>query len=302
MPEVRRSQESPTLRRRELGTLLRALRLKRELTVEQVAAELLCSPSKVSRMETGQRGASARDIRDLCELYGVKDQAERARLTNLAVEGKQQGWWQSYDLDYFATYVGLEEAATTMRQFQSTLVPGLLQTADYAREVAAVLDVTPSRADELVEVKIRRQDLLVKRPSVSLSLILDEAVLHRTVGGVVAMRVQLDHIIKVTKNYNVAVRVIPYSVGAHPAMESTFSILDFQDPVPSIVYVEGLVGFLYLERPQEIARYEQVFDRLQSIALSPRESIELIAKVSAEYSRASADATGRGEYPAPGGL
>jgi hypothetical protein len=85
-------------------------------------------------------------------------------------------------------------------------------------------------------------------------------------------------------------------------MESTFSILDFQDPVPSIVYVEGLVGFLYLERPQEIARYEQVFDRLQSIALSPRESIELIAKVSAEYSRASADATGRGEYPAPGGL
>jgi len=293
VPEVRRSQASPTLRRRELGTLLRALRLKRELTVEQVAAELLCSPSKVSRMETGQRGASARDVRDLCALYGVTDQAERARLMNLAAEGKQQGWWQPYDLDYFATYVGLEEAATAMRQFQSTIVPGLLQTPDYARRVAEVLDdVTPRRIDELVEVKMRRQGLLAKQPPVPLSVILDEAVLHRTVGGVAAMRAQLDHIIKVTKNYDVAVRVIPFSVGAHPAMESTFSILDFQDPVPSIVYVEGLVGFLYLERPQEITRYEQVFDRLQEIALSPRESIELIAKVGTEYSRVSADATG----------
>jgi transcriptional regulator with XRE-family HTH domain len=290
VPEARRSQASPTLRRRELGTLLRSLRLERELTVEQVAAELLCSPSKVSRMETGQRGASPRDVRDLCELYGVTDQAERARLMNLATEGKQQGWWQSYDLDYFGTYVGLEEAATAMRQFQSTIVPGLLQTADYASGVAEVLDVTPARVDELVEVKMRRQSLLSKQPPVPLSVILDEAVLHRMVGGAAVMRAQLDHIIKVTKNYNVTVRVIPYSVGAHPAMESTFSILDFQ-AVPSIVYVEGLVGFLYLERPQEIIRYEKVFDRLQEIALSPQESIQLIAKVRADYSHVSADAT-----------
>jgi transcriptional regulator with XRE-family HTH domain len=290
VPEVRRSQASPTLRRRELGTLLRSLRLERQLTVDQVAAELLCSPSKVSRMETGQRGASARDVRDLCELYGVNDQAERARLMNLAVEGKQQGWWQSYDLDYFATYVGLEEAATAMRQFQSSIVPGLLQTADYARGVAEVLDVTPTRVAELVEVKMRRQGILAKQPPVPLSVILDEAVLHRAVGGTAVMRVQLDHLINVTKDYDVTVQVIPYSTGAHPAMESTFSILDFLDPVPSIVYVEGLVGFLYLERPQEIARYAQVFDRLQHVALNPRESIELIAKVGAEYSRPSAGA------------
>jgi transcriptional regulator with XRE-family HTH domain len=289
VPEVRRPQASPTLRRRELGTLLRSLRVNRELTVDQVAAELLCSPSKVSRMETGQRGASPRDVRDLCELYGVTDQAERTRLMKLATEGKQQGWWQSYDLDYFGTYVGLEEAATAMRQFQSTIVPGLLQTPDYARGVAEVLDVTSARVDELVEVKLRRQSLLAKQPPVPLSVILDEAVLHRMVGGVAAMGAQLDHIIKVTKNYNVTVRVVPYSAGAHPAMESTFSILDFEE-VPSVVYVEGLVGFLYLERPQEIARYEQVFDRLQATALSPQESIKLIAKVGAEYSRVSADA------------
>ena len=105
MPAVR----SPTVRRRELGALLRALRNEKGLTVDQVATSLMCSPSKVSRMETGHGAATPRDIRDLCDLYAVTDQSERDRTTKLAREGKQSGWWQSYDLDYFSTYVGLEE-------------------------------------------------------------------------------------------------------------------------------------------------------------------------------------------------
>lgn len=286
MPEVR----SPTVRRRELGALLRALRNARGLTVEQVASQLLCSPSKVSRMETGQRGATARDIRDLCDLYGVTEPEERARLASLAAEGKQQGWWQSYELDYFATYVGLEEAATAIRQYQSTVVPGLLQTPEYARAVAEVLDVSPSRVEELVEVKVRRQRLLAAKSSVPLSVIIDEAVLHRLVGGLQVMQDQLGHLIDVSEGSSVIIQVVPYSVGAHPAMESTFSILDFGEPVPSVVYVEGLVGFLYLERPQDIARYDQVFDRLRHIALNPQESIELIAEVNAAHSRAFTEA------------
>ena len=292
MPEVRRSTGSPTVRRRELGAHLRALRVARGLTVEQVAGELLCSTSKISRMETGHRGATARDVRDLCNLYEVDDQLERARLTNLAAEGKQRGWWQAYELDYFDTYVGLEEAATGTRQYQSTVVPGLLQTPEYARAVAEVLDVTPERVDELVEVKMRRQTLLARKPEAPLSVILDEAVLHRVVGGAIAMQAQLNHLISVTKFHNVTIQVISYGAGAHPAMESTFAILSLEEPVPSIVYVEGLVGFIYLDRPQDIARYEQVFDRLRDVALSPQESIKLIAKVSMDHSRASADAVG----------
>ena len=293
LPEARNSSgSSPTVRRRELGALLRALRNERGLTVDQVAAELLCSPSKVSRMETGHRGATARDIRDLCELYGVADPAERSRLASLAAEGKRQGWWQTYELDYFATYVGLEEAATAMRQYQSTVVPGLLQTPDYARAMAEVLEVGPGRVDELVEVKLRRQHLLAAKPSVPLSVIIDEAVLHRLVGGSQAMSDQLQYLIDVTESSNVTIQVVPYSVGAHPAMESTFAILDFGEPVPSVVYVEGLVGFLYLERPQDITRYEHVFDRLRHIALSPQESIKLIAEVGVAHSRAFSDAVG----------
>ena len=186
MPEVR----SPTLRRRELGALLRALRLEQGLTVDQVAERLLCSPSKVSRMETGQRGATARDLRDLCDLYGVTDQRERDRMARLAAEAKQSGWWQSYELDYFATYVGLEAAATSLYYFQSSIVPGLLQTVDYAKamyERALPSEYSPGRADQLIEVRLRRQELLTRDPPLRVLVIFDEAVLHREVGGPAVM-------------------------------------------------------------------------------------------------------------------
>ncbi len=288
MPELR----SPTIRRRELGALLRSLRLERGLTVEQVATRLLCSPSKVSRMETGHRGATARDVRDLCDLYGVTSPDERARMAKLAAEGKQQGWWQSYELDYFATFVGLEEAATTIKMYQSTTIPGLLQTPDYVRAMCGVLvpEVSAERTEELIEVKQRRQRRLSGEPPLPLSVVLDEAVLHRAVGGPTAMAAQLDRLVEATRTQNVTIQVIPYSAGAHAAMDSTFTIMEFADPVPSLVYVEGLVGWIYIERPQDVARYEHVFDRLQGSALSPEDSVEMITKVSANYLREGVDA------------
>jgi transcriptional regulator with XRE-family HTH domain len=293
VPEVR----SPTVRRRELGALLRALRNARGLTVEQVAAQLLCSPSKVSRMETGQRGATARDIRDLCHLYGVTDPAERARMTRLAAEGKQQGWWQSYELDYFATYVGLEESANSIKQYQSTTIPGLLQTPDYVRAMSNVLvpEVSDERADVLVEVKMRRQGRLAGDPPLPLRIVLDEAVLHRAVGGPAVMSAQLDHVAAATRKHDVTVQVIPFSSGAHPAMDSTFTILGFAESVASVVYVEGLVGWIYIERPPDVARYEQIFDKLQGSALGPQESVELITRISADFRRAARRAAEPGE-------
>src|SRR5580704_6334 len=125
VPEVR----SPTVRRRELGALLRALRLAKGLTVEQAAERLMFSMSKLSRIETGHGAATPRDIRDLCDLYHVTDEAERDRMMALAREGRQQAWWQSYDLGY-ATYAGLETEAVTISAFQSSVIHGLLQTAD----------------------------------------------------------------------------------------------------------------------------------------------------------------------------
>lgn len=282
MPEVR----SPTVRRRELGALLRALRNERGLTVEQVADRLLCSPSKVSRMETGHGIATPRDIRDLCNLYEVIDKAERERLTALAREAKQQGWWQPYDLD-FGTYVGLETEAIGLRYYQCTLVPGLLQTAGYARAMldAAVPRLTRARIDELLEVKLTRQDILNRAEPLRLWAVLDEAALHRVVGGPKVMAAQLDRLIEVTGNPNVTVQVIAYEAGAHPAMDSTFNILEFMGSVPAVVYVEGLVGWIYIDRPAEIDKYQQVFEYLSSLALSPKESIDLVAKIGKAYKR-----------------
>ena len=281
MPEVR----SPTVRRRELGALLRALRIQKGFTVEQAAGRLLFSMSKLSRMETGHGVAAPRDIRDLCDLYGVTDEAERDHLMALAREGKQTGWWQSYDLDYFATYVGLEAEAVAIKYYQSAIVPGLMQTPGYARAMheANIPEFTPERMEQLIEVRLTRQRLLVQNPPVRLEVVLDEAVLHRLVGGPAVMGAQLDRLIELSGQPNVTVQVIPYSVGAHPAMDSTFNILEFTSSVSSVVYVEGLVGWIYVERRQDVERYQQVFEHLRIVALTPQESIELIARIGAGY-------------------
>jgi transcriptional regulator with XRE-family HTH domain len=281
VPEVR----SPTVRRRELGALLRKLRTEKGLTVEQAADRLLFSMSKLSRMETGHGVATPRDIRDLCDLYCVTDEAERDRLTSLAREGKRTGWWQSYDLDYFATYVGLEAEAVAISYYQSAIVPGLMQTPSYARAMheANVPKIPPERIEQLIEVRLTRQQRLVEEPPLRVEAVLDEALLHRMVGGAVVMAAQLERLIELSGQPNVTMQVIPYSVGAHPAMNSTFNILDFVGPAPTVVYVEGLVGWIYVERPHDVERYRQVFNHLRAVSLSPQESIELIARISAGY-------------------
>ena len=279
------AEGSPTVRRRELGTVLRRLRKEKGLSVDQVAHYLLCSSSKISRLETGERGATLRDVRDLCDLYEVIIPAERDRLMTLAREGKQQGWWQSYDLPY-SNFVGLEAEAAVISGFHSSVLPGLLQTAEYAEEIhkAAIPEVstpelTPEIIGQRVEARIRRQDLLIKEDPLNFSVVLDEAVLHRLVGGSSVMKDQLKHVVDAAALPNVRIQVIPYSAGAHPALESTFYILDFSATLPSVVYVEGLVGWLFLERAEDLDRYRRVFERLCNLALSVEKSIELISHI-----------------------
>ncbi len=279
VPEVR----SPTVRRRELGALLRKLRTEKGLTVEQAAERLMVSMSKLSRMETGHGVATLRDIRDLCDLYDVTDEAERERLMTLAREGKQQAWWQSYDLAY-GTYVGLEAEAVAISDFQSSVVPGLLQTADYARagHEGAMPRFSPDQIERQIEAKITRQSLLRQRDPPSFRVVLDEAVLHRAVGGPRVMAAQLEHLIEAARMPNVTVQVIPFTLGAHPGVESNFNILEMRPPARGVVFVEGLVGSIYLERNEDLKRYQQIFERLQNIALSPKDTINAIVKIRAQ--------------------
>lgn len=280
MPEV----HSPALRRRELGALLRALRNEKGLTVEQVAERLLCSPSKVSRMETGQ-GATARDIRDLCDLYEVSDPAERDRMMTLAREGKRPARWQRYDLAY-ARYAELEEEAVAISAFQSSVVHGLLHTADYARagHEGAMPRLDPDRIDLQIEAKLTRQRILTRDDPPRFDVVLDEAALHRMVGGRQVMADQLTKILETANLPNVVVQVLPYERGFHPAVESNFSILELPNPAPGVVFVEGLIGSTYLDRPGDLKRYREIFDRLQSIALNPKDTADLIADLHVLYS------------------
>lgn len=275
VPEVR----SPTVRRRELGALLRALRLKKGLTVEQAADRLMISMSKLSRMETGQGAATARDVRDLCVLYGVTDDAERDRMMKLAAEGRQRAWWQSYDLGY-ETYVGLEAEALAISAFQSSVVHGLLQTADYARagHEGAMPRLDPEQIELQIEAKLTRQRILTKDNPPLLAVILDEAALRRLTGGRQVMAGQLGRILDISALPNVSVQVLPFEVGSHPGLESNFTILELPDQTPDVVFVEGLIGSVYLDRAEDLKRYREIFRRLQSMALNPQDSVHLIAE------------------------
>jgi transcriptional regulator with XRE-family HTH domain len=280
VPEVR----SPTVRRRELGALLRKLRTEKGLTVEQAAERLMFSMSKLSRMETGHGVATPRDVRDLCALYGVTDEAERERMMNLAREGKQQGWWQSYDLE-FDTYVGLEAEAVVISAFQSSVVHGLLQTADYARagHEGAMPRHEPSQIDKLIEAKLTRQRILARDIPPRLMVVLDEAALHRVVGGRPVMAAQLAKILDISALPNVVVQILSYEVGAHPAVESNFTIVELPEPTPGVVFVEGLIGSTYLERVDDLNRYQKIFARLQSIAIGPQGSRDLMTRFMHDY-------------------
>jgi Domain of unknown function (DUF5753) len=230
-------------------------------------------------METGQRNAPLRDVRDLCDLYGITDVVERERLMTLAREGRQQAWWQSYDLQY-STFAGLEAEATSISDFQSSVVPGLLQTADYARagHLGALPRLSPEEIERQIEAKLTRQQILSRAEPPRLRAVLDEAVLHRMTGGPQVMRSQLGKLIESAQRPNVSIQVIPFAVGAHPGVESNFNILELPS-TSGVVFVEGLVGSVYLERQEDLERYRMVFECLQGIALGPQDTIDLIARM-----------------------
>jgi transcriptional regulator with XRE-family HTH domain len=281
-------EHSPTVRRRRLASELRSLREAAHLTCEEVAEHLECSASKISRVETGRVSVSPRDVRDMLSLYGV-DPQRLDSLVQLARESRQKGWWHAYSdtiQPRFATYVGLEDAASEIRTYEVNLVPGLLQTEDYARSVISAGNLTGSLEDveRRVALRMARQPMLLSgRNPPQLWAVLDEAVLHRTVGGPGLMRLQLDHLVEVASRPNVAVQVIPYSAGAHPGMGKPFVILSFPERAdPDVVYLEDLTSTLYLEDVDEVDRYNVLFNHLRATALSFEESAALMTSVAKE--------------------
>jgi transcriptional regulator with XRE-family HTH domain len=277
---------SPTVRQRELGARLRGLRNEHGMTVEDVAEKLLCSATKVSRLETGARRPSLRDVRDLCGLYGV-DEATSAEFMTLAREARAQGWWTQYDDLKLDPYIGLEQEATAITCYSMYYVPALLQTEDYARAIirAVAPKMDPAVLQQRVEARLRRQELLEQERRPRYRALLDEAVLHRPVGGAATMAAQLDKVLEVDRGGLATIQVIPFDIGGHAAADSLFVLLEFDEDsnLPPVVFVEGLTGNQYLERKADIARYREAVESLRDTALSPRDSVQRINEMRKVY-------------------
>lgn len=273
-------ERNPALCRRELSTLLRVLRVEMGITVGQVAEHLMCSQTKVRRMEHNFRSGTLRDVRDLCDLYGVTDTAKRNHLMKLAREGKRQSWQQPYPLG-LSTYFELEAGATSIKTYESVILPGFVQTADYAREVfeSYTARIGSEVIEQRIEGRLARQRRFIEADPPRAWLIIEEAVLHRVVGSPMVMMAQLDRLIEVAELPNVKIQIIPYGLGVRQAIDSNFIILEFAANVDSVVYVEGLVSDLFLERSRDVEQYQFVFGKLCSIALEEPESIAKIVEI-----------------------
>ncbi|RJQ74960.1 XRE family transcriptional regulator [Pseudonocardiaceae bacterium YIM PH 21723] len=259
------------------------------LTHQQVADQLGpgFSRAKISHIEMARVKPRQIDVKAMLALYGVTD-AEAEPLLTLVKEANQKGWWDAYAAvmpETLRAYVGLESAASVLRTFQPQLVPGLLQTPEYARALAVAEPEHRARdVDRWVELRMTRQEVLSKPEPLQLWAILDEAALRRVVGGQDVMHRQLQHLLSMADEPHVTIQVLPFAAGAHPGIDGPFSLIGFPELADSdVVYLTMQTGNLYLERESDIARYNLLFDHLQASALPTSSSLELIRGIAKEH-------------------
>jgi transcriptional regulator with XRE-family HTH domain len=274
----------PTTRRRQLGASLRALRERTGLTMEEAGARAGVSKATVSRYESSEGAVRWIVVDQLCRVYEAGDE-QRDRLKELAKNSKVQGWWLPFSDDLkgtLSTYVALENDASKLDHFSNVYVPGLLQIQEYAiaAHEAQPRSVPSEVIKRQVEARMKRQEILAQPSPPHFWTILDESVLRRAVGGRDVMRSQLRHLATQAQRPNITIQILPFSHGAHAPALSSFIVLGGPDPSLDVVFVENLVGALYLEKPQELDQYRDAFNYLRAQALDTDSSVKLITEAS----------------------
>lgn len=286
------SAQGPAGSRRRLGAELRRLRANAGLHLDQVAEQVPCSTSKVSRLETGKGSPKLIDVQRLMQIYGVTSDTESDMLLRLVRDSRSRGWWEPYTdgvtperfvLDSPGRYAALENDATAVRSFDITVVHGLLQTEAYIRGVISPLLPHHSRLeiDRLVELRLKRQEALRRTEPAPLELlaVLDEAVLRRPVGGAEVMVGQLRHLQELSGLPNVTIRVLPFAVGMLRAHAGHFVLLEIPGSLGSdMVYVEGHAGDSYLAGESDVDLYKDVLADVLAHALPPDETHSAISR------------------------
>jgi hypothetical protein len=282
------SSGGPTVLRILLGANLRRLRETRGITREDAGWQIRASESKISRMELGRVSFKERDVADLLTLYGLDDGSERDRLLALARDANQPGWWHHYSdvlPSWFQPYIGLESAASLIRNYEVQFIPGLLQTRDYARAVVRLGHprATPEEIERRVDLRVNRQQVLHRGDPPQFWAVVDEGALRRPVGGPKVMRVQIEALIEATSLPNIRVQVVPFRIGGHSAHGGSFSILRFAEPdLPDVVYVEQLTSALYLDKRDDIDQYAIVMETLCIEADPPERSRDILRRIAEE--------------------
>ncbi|MEU6735661.1 DUF5753 domain-containing protein [Streptomyces physcomitrii] len=280
---------APTVRRRRLGVKLRGLR--GSSTLDEVAAKSAgaINPAKLSRIETARTAAKAKDVELLLDLYGIKDKELRRALLALTREGARRGWWQSYRGILSPVYedlISLEAEATSVRTWRMGVIPGLLQTGEYARETiaaTAMSEAVEARVDALVEVRLARQAVLTRDQPINLWAIIAESALQMSCVGEGVMRDQLGRLQSLGRRPNITIQILPSSAPPHVGQAGSYSLLGFDDHADlDVVHVESLTSALYIEHREEVTVYRDAFERLRAAALPVERSAELIAEIREE--------------------
>ncbi|MER5499792.1 helix-turn-helix transcriptional regulator [Streptomyces sp. NPDC002561] len=282
---------TPALCRLQLGRELRQLRHEAGLTSTQVVRTLICSPSKLTRLETGDNSVvEAVDVMALCEIYGADPEKRALLLGYAAVTKTKRDWWQSPEYrpaipPTFKAYLGLEATAAAVCNYESEFVPGLLQTEDYVRAIyqGASERLSADEIDRLVDVRMTRQEAL-RRESAPLKFaaVVNEAVLRRKVGSSAVMRAQMEHLAEVAQRPSVRVQVVPFKAGVHPGMNGAFTLFRLGD-AESIAYLEYLGGASVTRKRADVSLYEEAFNDLQILAVGPEESLSMIREATKEH-------------------
>lgn len=269
-----------TLRQRQLGRELRRLREQVGLTLEEAAPKLDWSVSKLGRIEHGQQGVDVHGVRSMLDLYDIGG-AQWTEIIELTRAARQKGWWHAYGLSN-AGFLALEADAAVLYDYNLAFVPGLLQTPNYARAVfrGSPQPRTAAELDRAVKIRLFRQRRLTEDPPLELVAIVDETALRRPIGGVEVMRDQLRHLVTQAALPSVCFQVVPISVGAYQGMNGSFTVLGFAEPdEPAIAYLENAVNAAHVHKEAEVEGYKLAFDRLQSMALSPPDSVALAERL-----------------------
>jgi len=281
---------APTALRMILGKQLQALREKAGLSYEQAAQAIYSSPWTVRRMERAEGGLKPLTVKALLMAYGLTSTAEIDAFLSLSREASKPGWWHSYhDVlpGWFATFVGLEEAASSIRGYDPQWIPGLLQTAGYAHASVATgfPDATSSEAERRVALRLARQQILARPAPPRLWLVIDETALRRPAAttGPDIMRAQIGKLIEASQQPGITIQVLPFRAGLHPAMYGSFRIFRFEAAeLPDIVYAETMTSAYYIDKPDETGEYAKALDRVCAQAAPPDQTATILSTIAKE--------------------